>query len=228
MAIFRTGALADAVSGAIGGMVFVSGGKSNVVRHRPIPRRPSSPFLAQSNALMYNLRRFWATLTTAQQLAWNTAAREINSTNRLGQSSPMNGFQYFIKTNKATFQATLAIFPFPATLSQLDFAINPAASFSAAGAYNVQIDNPFVMTFLRIVVHGWPFWRTTQSRDVARVIFLEAFTSDADPVVLNVRDSWIQHFGPLQEGQRIAVGVTSQFTHSPFASRTVLRVTVAA
>ncbi len=228
MAIFREGALTGPISGALGGVVFVTGGKSSVVRHRPPPSNATSPFIATSKALMYNLRRSWSTLTTDQQQAWNAAARDINSTNRLGQSSPMNGFQYYIMTNKKTFQATDTIFTFPATLDAFDFAVAPAASFSAAGAYNCQIDNPVALTFLRIVVHGWPFWRSTTSKTVARLVFLEAFTSDADPVVVNVRDSWIDHFGPLVEGQRIAVGITSQFTHSPFAPRTVLRIAVAA
>ncbi len=228
MAIFREGALTGAISGALGGVVFVSGGKSNVVRHRPPPSAASSPFLATSKALMYNLRRFWSTLTTEQQQAWNAAASDINTTNRLGQSSPMNGFQYFIMTNKKTFPATGSIFPAPTNLSPFDFAVNPAASFSAAGAYNAQFDNPVAMTSLRIVVRGWPFWRTTASKTVARLVFLEAFTSDADPVVVNVRDSWIEHFGALQAGQQIAVGITSQFSHSPFAPETVLRIIVAA
>ena len=228
MAIYRTGALAGAISGTVGGVTFVTGGKSNVVRPRPITLHKTSPFLARSRARMHNLQNFWSTLTTLEQAAWNTAAHEILSTNTLGARSPMNGFQYFILTNKKAFPGFYETFPFPATLSPLDFAVDPAAAFSAAGAYNVQIDNPTAMTFLRLVVRGWPFDRSTVSRDVARLVFIQEITSDADPIVLNVRTAWIEHFGALQEGQRFAVGLTSQFTHSPFAPMTVLRQAVSA
>lgn len=228
MAIFRTGPLTGAISGKIGGVVFVTGGKSNVVRHRPAPRTSTSPFLARSRSRMYNLRRHWSTLTSAQQSAWNTAARDILTANRLGQRSPMNGFQYFIMSNTKSFPGWRELIPFPPTSSPFDFAINPAANFSAAGAYNAQIDNPVPLAWLRIVVHGWPFWRTTQSRDIPRLVFIAELTSAADPVIVDVRDAWVDHFGALKEGQRFAVGITSQFTHWPFAPRTILRQAVTA
>ncbi len=228
MAIIRLGPIASGISGALGGVVFVNTKRSTVVRPRPAPRHKSSPFLARSKARMQSLRNFWSTLTALQQDAWRTAAADINRTNALGQSSPLSGFGYFIMTNKTAFPGFFETFPFPANLLPQDVAVNPAASFSAAAAYTVQIDNPVALTFLRLYAYGWPFWRDTPSRDVARLVFIRETTSDSDPVTMDIKTEWLQHFGPLQEGQRYAVGIKSQFSHSPFVHMTVLRQTVSA
>lgn len=228
MAIFRTGAITGAISGALGGVVFVVSSKSNVVRHRPPPRHRTSPFLARSKARMANLQKFWSELTTLQQDAWNTAARDINTTNRLGQASPMNGFQYYIMTNKTAFPGAFAEVDTPPTLQPEDTPINPSATFSVASGFDVSIDNPGAPSFLQIQVYGWPFWVDHDTNDVARFVFLDERSASSDPVVDDVRQEWIDHFGDMTLGQRFAVGLKSRGSASPFAQMAVIRGTVVA
>lgn len=228
MAIVKLGPIVSGISGKVGTVVFANAKHALVLRPTPVTRRKSSGFLLASQNFMSRIRRRWATLTDEQQNTWRTAAATLSSTNRIGQTRPMSGFQYFVMTNKTADPELLTIFLFPQNLQDEDFAINPAATFSASGAYTVQMDNPFITTFLRMHAYGWPFWRTTKSKDVPRLVYLASFSSDADPVTFNVRTAWIEHFGALQEGQQYAIGIKSQFTSSPFAPTTVLRQTVTA
>ncbi len=228
MAIIRLGPIVSAISGTVGSVVFIAGGRSTVARLRPVTLFKTSPFLARSKVRMQNLQRHWSTLTTLQKDAWQTAANDINQTNSLGQASPMNGFQFFIMTNKVVFPAVFSILEEPAVLQPFDVVDSPAVSFSAAGAYDVQIANPIAPFFLRLQVYGWPFWRTTISKEVARLVFIAELNAFSDPVVLNVRTAWLEHFGPLQEGQRFAVGIKARTGSSPFNHMSVLRDTVGA
>ena len=228
MAIIRLGPIVGGISGTLGGVVFANTRKSTIVRPRPAPLSKSSPFLARSRARMYNLRRTWSTLTTLQQDAWRTAAADINSTNALGQSSPMSGFTYFITTNKVAFPGFFETFPFPATLVPADFAVNPAVAFSAAGNFDASIDNPDSPSFLKIQVYGWPFWVDHATKSVARLVFLQETTSNSDPIVLNVRTEWIAHFGDMIPGQQFSCGVKARFSHSPFNPITMFRQAVTA
>ncbi len=228
MAIVRLGPIVSAISGALGSVVFVAGGRSTVARLRPLTIDKSTSFSLRQDGRMANLRRYWSTMTDLQKERWNTDAHDIPQTNALGVASPMSGFNYFIMTNKKAFPDIFTTFPFPAALEQKDFVVNPAASFSASGAYTVEADNPWTPGILRIRAYGWPFWRTTKSKEVARLVYLASWSATTDPITFNVRTAWLEHFGPLQEGQRYAIGIKSQFSHSPFAPTTVLRQTVAA
>lgn len=229
MAIIRPGSVVGGISGKLGGLVFVVGRRGTVVRPRPNPVKKETTFSLLSRGRMSTLRQFWSTMTQLQRDAWQTAAVQILTTNALGVSSPMSGFTYFILTNKHGVIDSPDIFPAPRDLDPRDFAVNPSATFSASGTFSCQIDNPFPpITFLRIDVFGWPFWRTTPSKTVPRLVFLDGTTSSGDPIVLNVRPAWIQHFGDMVQGQQFAVAIRARFTASPFSPTTVFRQAVTA
>ncbi|KKM73427.1 hypothetical protein LCGC14_1410640 [marine sediment metagenome] len=228
MAIIRTGPLVGGISGKIGGVVFVNARRGLVARPAPRVTRPSSPFLQRSKARMHNLRRHWATLTALQQDLWNTAARDVLSTNRIGLSSPMTGFTYFIKTNKVAFPGTFSIVDEPESLLSRDTPVSPFAAFSAAGAYSVGIANPFTPATLQIQVYGWPFWVDHPTKSVARLVFLKEASEFGLTIVIALNPEWLAHFGPLAEGQRFSVGIKARVSASPFNPLTTIRGVVAA
>lgn len=223
MAIVRLGPIVSAISGSVGSVVFIAGGRSTVARLRPVTVENTSSYALRSKVHMANIRRYWSTMTDLQKQTWTTAGHDIPQTNALGVSSPMTGFNYFVMTNKTVSPADHTIWPFPAELDERDFAVNPAATFSVSGSYTVQFDNPYPTTGLGLKAYGWPFWRTTKSKDVARLVFIAEWASFSDPVTVDIKSQWLEHFGPLQEGQRYAVGIKCQFNHTPFAPITVLR-----
>ncbi len=228
MAIIRTGSIVGDISGTVGSVVFVTGGRSTVVRPRPVTRHKSSRFLARTKSRMQVLRNHWSTLTTLQQDLWRTAAGDINRTNVLGQSSPMSGFSYFIMTSRVVFPGTFSIVDEPAALRARDTPVNPRVDFSVSIGFDVFIDNPSAPLPLQIQVYGWPFWIDHPTRSVPRLVFLDERTALTDPVADNVRPEWIDHFGNMVEGQRFTVGLKARDGASPFNPIAIIQSTVTA
>lgn len=205
MAIIRTGALVGGISGTLGGVVFVAGRGSPVVRPRPLTKNKSSPFLAASRASMFTLRRAWSSLTSLQKSAWETRAVDFPTTNALGVSSPISGFQLFIKLNIESRLDSESFIPDPTDFPVSGPPTNVAAAFSESVDFIVSADPPSPMLLGTYYVFGWPFWRTTESRDVPRLVFLAQRTGPS--LFFNVRSAWELHFGPMSENQRFAIAV---------------------
>lgn len=228
MAIVKLGPIVSGISGKVGTVVFANAKQALVLRPTPRTRRKSSNFLLRSQGFMSNIRRRWATLTDLQQNAWRTAAAELASTNRLGQSRPRNGFQYFVMTNKVVFPGPKTIIEDPPSPDIGTLPVNPTVEFSASVGLLVTIDNPGSPSFLQMQVYGWPFWVDHDTNAVARLVFLDERSASAEKVVDNVIGEWEQHFGPVQIGQRFAVGLKSRLNANPFLPIFIFRGTVVA
>lgn len=228
MAIIRTGPIASDISGTIGSVVFVAGGRSTVARPRPIQRTKTSPFLARTKSRMQLIRNHWSTLTTLQQDLWRTAANDIQRSNRLGQASALSGFTYFVMTNRVAFPGAFQIVDEPSALTRRDTPLDPTVAFSASGTFAVQIRIPLPLVLLGLQVYGWPFWVDHATRDVARLVFLVERFQLADPITHDVRPTWIEHFGDMVQGQRFAVGIKARQSNSPFNPLVIIQDTVSA
>ncbi|KKM91774.1 hypothetical protein LCGC14_1225180 [marine sediment metagenome] len=205
MAIVRLGPVVSGISGAIGGLVFVSGRNGTVVRPRPQPSHKGGPFIATARASMYNLRRAWSNLTTLQQNAWRTRANDFNTTNALGQSSPINGFQLFLKVNLESRLDSADFLPDPKEFPVSNAPLNVTAAFSAAAAFDVTATPNPPPTFGTYYVYGWPFWVDHDTRSVARLVFLASIF--AITLNRNVRPEWELHFGSMVQNQRFTLAV---------------------
>lgn len=226
MAIIRTGPIVSDISGSLGSVVFVAGAASTVARPRPNKLFHSSPSLQRARSFISNVRRTWSTLTALQQDAWRTSASDINSTNALGQSSPMSGFNLFVKVNTELIQSTDPIRLTPPINGVHPVPINPAATFSDAGAYTISADAlpGFPNTFW--FVYGWPFWTDHDSRDKARLVYLRTVITPG--LTVNVKLEWTARFGALRETQRFAAGVAMTRVNFARSAIVILRDTVAA
>lgn len=208
MAIFRTGAVVGAISGKLGGVVFVAGKGSPVVRRSPIVRTRTSPYLQTARARFYNLRRHWSTLTALQQDAWRTRARDTPHTNRLGQTSPLSGFALFIRQNTLLRNDSEDIEDEPSAAPVGPPPRITSVVFSASGGYIIAVLPPKTFDSALFYLYGWPFLRDYDSPESCRVVFLRrVFAPSAN---VNLRPEWEEHFGPLVENQRFCFAVATQ------------------
>lgn len=204
MAIIRTGPIVNAISGALGPLVFVAGSGSPVVRPRGIKIKTSSGNTLKARSRMANLRRHWQQLSTDDQNTWRTAASTMSSTNALGVTSPMTGFRLFMKTQLARRHQGGSIDDTPNVAGTDIEPLDVAATFSASGAYTITANSGPAGLGL-FYLYGWPFARDWDARATARLRFLQIQFGSS--ISVNVKTAWVDLFGELQENQRFAIGV---------------------
>lgn len=174
------------------------------------------------------LQNRWSTLTTAQQTRWNTAATQIETTNALGLSSPISGFEYYIKTNKVAFPGSFSVVDEPNTLTPSDIVNTPAAILSVSAFVRATAINSEFPNFMKIQVYGWPFWVDHATKSFPRVVFLKELSSDLTILTIDFRPEWEDHFGPVVEDQHVAIGIKARISASPFNPMAILQKTVVA
>jgi hypothetical protein len=96
MALVRFGSLAQAASGAIGGVTFSRQAGAPIVRTRPIVKPHASAAVLANQAVFAQARAAWRALSTADRLTWIRAAPQFPTTNRLGFSRPLSAFAVFM------------------------------------------------------------------------------------------------------------------------------------
>lgn len=104
MALYRASAIVAAVSGKLGGVVFVRNKGSNVVRHRPAGRGGRSIRHELAASQFVAIQRLWRTLSTDDRAAWRAFARDYPSTNRLGITRSLSPYQAFVRFNVRSVQ----------------------------------------------------------------------------------------------------------------------------
>lgn len=200
MAIIRPGPLAGAISGKLGGLVFVAGQGTPFVRPRPAPRNKDLKFLGPVRSYMGRLVNAWRAFDDEAKATWRTAAILVITTNRLGTSKPMTGFQYFIHANMISIPSRNAIFTIPPPPAFINPPQSSSIAFSAAGNYVVNAVKPVGIPVAIYHIFGWPFWTNQRPGDIPRPVFLKSISTPS-PLAQNIRPEWEDHFGSLQEGQ---------------------------
>lgn len=219
MAIFTTGAIVGSISGTVGDIVFVAGGKSNVVRPRPTVRRKNSPALSTARARMQLTRNAWRDMTDPQRAAWETLAITMPTTNALSVTSPTSGFRLFVRfnlerrntTDTLELQApTQGIGGPPRTFSVV---------FSAAGDFTILANPPTGFGAAIYFMYGWPFWTNRHTTEPCRIVFLKR--QAAAGLTIDIRSVWEARFGTMVEGQRFCLGLAT-LTGSSFRSEILI------
>lgn len=86
-------------SGKRGLNVSQAGRYGQISRALVIPANPRTEDQLNRRQMLATFAHNWRTITEAQRLAWNAAALNIQSQARLGQSGPLTGEQFYIRTN---------------------------------------------------------------------------------------------------------------------------------
>jgi hypothetical protein len=89
--------ISQPISGKVGLTVDMPGRYGQVRRTWVVPANPSTVRQAAARARFTAAIGEFHALTTAQQDAWNAAARNQNSRSRLGTNGPLTGMQLYVK-----------------------------------------------------------------------------------------------------------------------------------
>jgi hypothetical protein len=86
-------------SGKIGVQVASGGRCGQMRRILAIPANPRTSEQLNIRQLLGTTAHNWKTITENQRLAWNAAAKLLQSRPRLGQSGPLTGLQLYVRVN---------------------------------------------------------------------------------------------------------------------------------
>lgn len=100
MAIFKLGAMFDAISGKVGGQSLCNYSQQQILKN--ITYTNASPTIKQSKqrALTAALSNSWRFLTSAQRAGWSSTALNYTYVNRVGDTITRNGYQTFCFVNQ--------------------------------------------------------------------------------------------------------------------------------
>lgn len=106
MALIRFGSgIADA-RGSIESTVFSKNRYGNYMRNRTTPVNPQSVRQQGVRTDLSSLVDRWSnTLTQAQRDGWNTYAANVPTTNKLGETIKLSGYNWYVGNNTAMLQA---------------------------------------------------------------------------------------------------------------------------
>lgn len=226
MAIIRTGPIVGAISGSIGGVTFVVGSRAAVVRPRPTRRPRVSSFKRTSDSLFANIRHSWADLTDLQQSGWNVLGPTLSRVNRLGQTSPLNGFEAFVRVNMELRNEpgdlveeapVVGVGPPPRAVS---------ADLQEVGNFTVSASPPLGFLSAVFFVYAWTYFTDHAVRDAPRLVFL--LEKAAPSITEDIRDEWEAHFGTPVEGQQYRIGVATSTFGTPRSQITRVSGSIAA
>lgn len=113
MAIIRTSAFVQNISGKIGGTTFQTGGGSPVIRRKTTPRPRTSQAALKHKALYSKLTHQWRALTEDERHQWNYLAEQTRFPNRLGQPRQPTGRELFFRESMIQEQTGLPYGPIP-------------------------------------------------------------------------------------------------------------------
>lgn len=97
MAIFRPSPIVGAISGNLGSVNFGNARFGPFVRRKAYPSASRSARRVENSAIYSGASPAWRALTAPQRIAWRSAAAEYGHLNRLAVSSPLSGWQFYLK-----------------------------------------------------------------------------------------------------------------------------------
>ena len=100
MAIFKLGAMFDAISGKIGGQSFANYPQYQSLKNITQTNKAGTPKQQIQRAFTAYLANSWRQLTTAQQQGWSATAVNYTYENRVGDTITRNGYQTFCFCNQ--------------------------------------------------------------------------------------------------------------------------------
>ena len=96
---FLGGGLIGAPSGSLGGLTASHNRHGYYLRARVVPTKIVNEHTLAARARLADASQYWGTLTSAQQLAWNTYAESAPITDRLGSKQVLTGHGAFVQVN---------------------------------------------------------------------------------------------------------------------------------
>lgn len=204
MAIWRPSALVGALSGRLGGAVFVARRSTPVVRKAPAGGPTLTPAQARWRSALTNSRKAWHDVSDLDRQAWAVLAAQRPVYNALGQLRTMSAFNLYVQHNAfrqlAGFGKIDSI-PLPARAQAFEsLSINAEAGVDLNLIAGVR--SPF--SSLPALLFGANSYRDSAPKVYTHWRFL-TFDSFSDlPPTNNITD-WDAERAPFVEGAFIAI-----------------------
>lgn len=204
MAIIRASGILSAISGKLGGQVFVNGRGSAIVRHRPATQGGRSRNHEAAAQRLVKAQRLWAPLSDDNKASWRNFAVQFPVMNRLGQRRPLSGFQAFVRFNVRLqmFNGFTVSAPTSSHLTFVPESISVTAS--ASGDILIDFDPTVAAPFYNPLVYGATLSRGTIPPNYRNWRFLGTFTYDG-AVPSSINAFWDPVWPHPVEGQDIAI-----------------------
>lgn len=232
MAIFRPSATVGAISGAVGGSVFVNAKGSKVVRHRPQRKSPptsnTQPYVFQNEtvsarlaadpkARLRNLSNAWTAFTATQKTAWGTFAEVLPRANRLGQSRPLSGRAAYLSYGLTLWnlkgEAPAATVPTQLSTAPLTFTL----AFAQGGPYNATITTDGAQNNGRTLFSIWVGYTAKRNTPPTQMTIARTVENYSGSATYNLYPDWNAYYEHLRTGQQVWMKcIRTSLTTAPF------------
>ena len=170
MAIFKPSAVVGAISGTIGGVNFVSGKGSPVLRSKRARNPLRSPDALERQATFTRQAHNWSIEPETIRAQWRQAALDFPHTNRFGVTTRLSGFQlYMAYVQWSSTPLDFFAHPMPIMSREPGFQII-SLSFTEGGPFNITVAPIAPSTYSRWTVLG------SRPRKQAGISFFRDFT----------------------------------------------------
>ena len=190
-------------SGKIGPTVNVKTRYGKIQRQYVIPKDPKTPAQMRIRSNLGHISPRWRELKQEQRDAWSIAGQDAETRRRLGRSTPLNGFNYFLKINCSRAALGLDQFDLPPPLPQFD--MNPVGDLSATndlGAIALKLSVPSAPAQYTVV---WGAAPCSPGRSSARHFNILGFLPAPAGGVSDITDLYVAMFGPIPPCSRIFI-----------------------
>jgi len=202
MAIFKPGAIVQAISGNLSGVNFVNAARSVYIRKA---RRPNNSTSTAQLAIQANfgiVTNLWAKLSTSLRTTWTTAAKSLAHVNRIGIPTTLSGREFFFLRNLEnlnTFALPTQTAP-PTMASTKAVALFQVTNASAANIYLYIITVPTLVDMPIMLAVANPYTNTNPNYFHRWQIFYQGLLLD---LPLNSYTIITAKTGLLRTGQNL-------------------------
>ena len=202
MANYRSPVFSE-MAGGLGGAALQKGGSGNIIRAKRRPSNPQTGGQIKARALTSYLSRQWsAGLTEEQRQKWNEAAREVRTSNRLGESSRISGINLFTQTNAVSRQAGgSALITEPPTKSSVTVPLLANATFETVDM-SVTLSGALPTGF-SLLIQASKMLSPGRATGVVKYCALKSAPSSG--TTFDYTAEYTQIFGTPQAGRKVAV-----------------------
>ncbi len=186
-------------AGSVGGTAFQQGASGIVLRAKRKPANPQTPNQIRRRAALSSISAAWRGLTQAERDAWNAAASELTTSNRLGQSAKLSGANYFLRVNaNSRLAGGSAIITEP---PHVDPVVPPLLT---------SVDGTLVITFSGSLPTGYivsvrASRQVSPGRASAATGIIANYTSLGAGGTIDLAPAYTQKYGALITGKKVVV-----------------------
>jgi len=216
MAIVRPSALVGAISGALGSSVFVQSKRGTVVRQRGRKLHKAGIHLSLTRKQQQGLSQCWQSLDAAERLSWRRVAEQMNRTSRVGEASPMTGFQAYLQFWSTSTSRLTAAGGYVPLAVRTPTELLLIAYFSASGTYAVNAVSGGATGTVPLAFYGARQFRSSPGWTPNRWMMLGGFLRADLPE--DITAAFKGRLGALAVGEYYWLGMRSKMSKAMWSS----------